>query len=221
MLHLSISVGRALAVTMLGLAAWLVIATGVLASEAIRAGPDPASSFSAQSRSVIAAYANREKAVQAELRRGLDRLSKACAAPTVGSAQPNPTDSLDLELRDLDRLSAPLAEQTLRLSLQVERRRAQACPVLPFLPKSADCRAAEDLRDGLTVLSQAATARRNDLIARYSLYAEAGRLEARSCASAGFTQRLIQADGQYMKPNVEQALGDWGRLLKSAEANAN
>lgn len=205
----------------LGLAVWTAALASALASETIRAEVDPASSFSAQSRSVVATYANREKAVQAELRRGLDRLSKACAAPTVGSAQPIPSDLLDLELRDLDRLSAPLAEQTLRLSQQVERRRAQACPALPLLPKSAACRAAEDLRDGLTVLSQAATARRNDLIARYSLYAEAGRLEARSCASAGFTQRLIQADGQYMKPNVEQALGDWGRLLKSAEANAN
>jgi hypothetical protein len=90
---------------------------------------------------------------------------------------------------------------------------------LPLLPKSAGCRQAEDLRDGLKALAEASAKRRNDLTARYSLYADAEKLEARSCASAGFTQRLVKADDQYMKPSSDQALGEWGRLLNAAEAS--
>jgi hypothetical protein len=129
------------------------------------------------------------------------------------------TEALEREIRDFDRVSIPLSERTLRLTAEAERRRAQACPVLPLLPKSAGCRQAEDLRDGLKALAEASAKRRNDLTARYSLYADAEKLEARSCASAGFTQRLVKADDQYMKPSSDQALGEWGRLLNAAEAS--
>ena len=175
-------------------------------------------------KETVAAQDARDRSVQAELRRGLDRLSKACVAPTppnVANSQPLPTDLLERDLREYDRLLTPLSERLVRLLAQADRRRSQLCPVLPLLPKTSACVAVEDNRDGLQALSKAFVSRRNNMVARYSLYEEAGRLEARGCSSPGFSQRLLQADEQHMKPSSNQALGDWGRLLNAAEANLN
>lgn len=189
--------------------------------------PPPSSSaaapWSANLRESIDRYAGRERSVQAELRRGVERLTKACIAPTpsVAISQPMPSNLLEQELRDLDRLLNPLSERTQRLLAQAEQRREQLCPFLPLMPKNAACRQAEDRRDSLKLLSTALVAQRTDLSARYNLFAEAGRLEARGCTSPGFTQRLLRADDQHVKPNSSQSLSDWARLLNAAEANTN
>ena len=141
-----------------------------------------ASDWASALRASTLAQASRERSIQAELRRGLDRLTKSCVAtgpPSVANPQPLKADLLEQELGDLDRLLNPLSERTNRLLGQAERRREQMCPALPLIPKSAACRIAEDRRDSLKQLSAALPAQRSDLLSRYNLYAEAGRLESK------------------------------------------
>ncbi len=207
---------------MLGLAAGLAVPSWAQGLSLVGKTEEATYNFAQQARDSAAGPANREKAVQAELRRGLDRLNKICvspAAPNVAQKQLILADLLDRELRDFDRIMLPLSEKTARLSAEADRRRAQACPVLQLLPKNLACRQAEDVKAGLATLIEASARRRVDLTTRYNLYAEAEKLEARSCASAGFTQRLVQADDQFMRPISNQALDDWGRLLNAAEAS--
>lgn len=207
---------------MLVLAAWVAFpswgndAPGRSATEAAGAN------WSSALRESTQAQAGRERSIQAELRRGLDRLTKACVAsssPSVANLQPLTNDLLERELGNLDRLLSPLSERTIRLLGQAERRREQLCPALPLLPKNAACRQAEDRRDSLKQLSVVLPAQRSDLLSRYNLYAEAGQLEAKGCTSPGFTQRLLRADELHVKPSSIQSLSDWARLLDAAEAN--
>jgi hypothetical protein len=208
--------------TMLFVAAWFAFPSW---ANDLPGQPRPeatASDWASALRASTLAQASRERSIQAELRRGLDRLTKSCVAtgsPSVANPQPLKADLLEQELGDLDRLLNPLSERTNRLLGQAERRREQMCPALPLIPKSAACRIAEDRRDSLKQLSAALPAQRSDLLSRYNLYAEAGRLESKGCTSPGFTQRLLRADEQHMKPSIVQSLSEWVRLLDAAEVN--
>jgi hypothetical protein len=165
----------------------------------------------------------REQAVLAEVRRGVERLSRTCTAPPAPAASAPGREAFLLQpQREASELRARLVDKNNRLSDVARVAAGARCTGLSFIPgiKSPECRTAEALRDASTNVQKTLASYFDAIDSRYRLYIDVRELEDRGCARPGFTQRLIQADDASMRPQEAAAQAAFEEFLRAAEQAA-
>ena len=152
--------------------------------------------------------------VTADIRRGLDRLSRDC--PEAGPGQ-QPAAELLARIdrsRQLGRVAIESAASGLpALRRDADAARARVCGVFSFFAKSDNCRAAESLVENLDRLGDLTDRYRDAFDSRHTLFAEVASLESRSCVRPGFTDQLLQADEFALQPQEQDFNGQLERTL--------